>query len=436
MKPGNAIEVENLSKRYFVGRSIETRQTTWSKSLLRSLVGPAKRFRAAIQGKNVFAGDQELWSLRDVSFEVKEGAIVGIIGANGSGKSTLLKILSHITHPTSGVARIRGAVGSLLEVGTGFHPELTGRENIYMNGAVLGMSSRDINQVFDEIVTFSGVGDFLDTPVKRYSSGMRVRLAFSVAAHFKPEVLLVDEVLSVGDAEFQKRGLGKMSSVSQEGRTVLMVSHNLSAILSHCDWVIWLNKGQVMAIGEPQEVVSQYLLGTSLDSTSEEGEKHYSNIPPESPYPVELLAMRTLDDDGKLRSQFLSTRPITVEIEYKLKAPIPFLRVGFEMKESDDTCLFRTYHNDTDEIVEYDPHNPDQIYKVRGTIPANLLNKGTYHLDPLMVIHRGDWIVNEVRGLLIHVTYDVPNRNYVIKNRPGVIAPILDWQAVTERESV
>jgi lipopolysaccharide transport system ATP-binding protein len=427
MKPENAIEVEHLAKRYYVA-SRQADDATLAARVLQGLISPLNRARLALQRKSPFASDTAIWALNDLTFEVKKGEIVGIIGANGSGKSTLLKILSRITYPTQGVARIRGDVGSLLEVGTGFHPELTGRENIYMNGAVLGMPRDEITRVFDEIVDFSGIGPFLDTPVKRYSSGMRVRLAFSVAAHFKPEVLLVDEVLSVGDAEFQKRGLGKMSSVSKEGRTVLMVSHNLSAILSHCDWVMWLNKGNLVAIGEPQAVVARYLAESATDATVGEGEKRFSL--PESESGFTLLALRTLDAAGQPCAQFLSSAPITVELEFALRQPLPFLRVGFEVKTPDGIALFRAYHNDSVEIVDYDPTR--ESYRVRALLPPHLLNNGTYMIDPLAAIYRGDWLVRDARGLQIHIVFDVPNRDYVIGSRPGVIAPILDWQNVQE----
>jgi lipopolysaccharide transport system ATP-binding protein len=428
MKPDVAIEVEHLSKRYYVAGQGHSDPTLISR-VVRGLVSPLNRARLALQRKSPFASDTAIWALNDLSFEVKKGEIVGIIGSNGSGKSTLLKILSRITYPTQGVARIRGDVGSLLEVGTGFHPELTGRENIYMNGAVLGMPRSEITRVFDEIVAFSGIGPFLDTPVKRYSSGMRVRLAFSVAAHFKPQVLLVDEVLSVGDAEFQKRGLGKMSSVSKEGRTVLLVSHNLSAILSHCDWVMWLNKGNLVTIGEPQAVVARYLAESAADSTVGEGEKRFSL--PESRHGFTLLAMRTLDAAGQPCAQFLSSAPVFVEIEFALREPLPYLRVGLELTSPDGVSLFRAYHNDTAEIVSYDPAL--ETYRVRAVLPPHLLNNGTYLIDPLAAIHRGDWLLRDVRGLQIHVVFDVPNRDYVIGSRPGVIAPILDWQTVQEK---
>lgn len=433
MKPENAVEVENLWKRYFVGSAPVGNQQSLTKTILHNLMSPFQRLRWAWQGKSAFASDSEMWALQDVSFEVKKGDIIGIIGSNGSGKSTLLKILSRITYPTKGEVRLQGTVGSLLEVGTGFHPELTGRENIYMNGAVLGMSRDDINKRFDEIIAFSGIGKFLDTPVKRYSSGMRVRLGFSVAAHFNPEVLLVDEVLSVGDAEFQKRGLGKMASVAQQGRTVIMVSHNLSAILSHSRQVMWLQKGNLMAVGEPNQVVSTYLSENTGDAGVSEGEKLFSDLP-DTGHPFKLRAFRTLDQNGNVCSQFLTTAPVILEMEFELSLPIPFLRLGFEMKTSQETTIFRTYHNDRDETFQFNPDNLDHVYKIRAVLPSNLLNKGTYYIDPLVVIHRGDWLVNNRRGLAINMVFDIPNKEYVVKQRPGIIAPVFDWHTVEDKE--
>ena len=245
-----AIRVENLSKRYKIGvRRDDT--------LRDAIVNVFKRSNVkTLERSNV---DDTIWALRDVSFEVKRGEVVGIIGRNGAGKSTLLKILSRITEPTSGRAIINGRVGSLLEVGTGFHPELTGRENIYLNGAILGMTRAEIDRKFDEIVAFSEIEKFLETPVKRYSSGMYVRLAFAVAAHLEPEILLVDEVLAVGDAAFQKKCLGKMGDVAKEGRTVLFVSHNLIALRSLCPRAIWLERGKISDEGPSSDVVANYL---------------------------------------------------------------------------------------------------------------------------------------------------------------------------------
>jgi lipopolysaccharide transport system ATP-binding protein len=251
----NAVEVEGISKRYRVrgGNRREFRT-------IRDMITRAANYRI---GRQAVADDEIFWALRDVSFSIGQGEVVGIIGRNGAGKSTLLKILSRITEPTAGVARIRGRVGSLLEVGTGFHPELTGRENIYLNGAILGMRRAEIRAKFDEIVEFSGVSRFLDTPVKRFSSGMTVRLAFAVAAHLEPEILIVDEVLAVGDAAFQAKCLGKMSEVSHSGRTVLFVSHNLPAVGELCSRAIRILDGRVVGDGTPDEMIRAYLVENS-----------------------------------------------------------------------------------------------------------------------------------------------------------------------------
>jgi lipopolysaccharide transport system ATP-binding protein len=251
-----AVRVENLSKRYRIGGP-QARYKTLRESLVDMARAPARRLRRLGQPS---PEDETIWALKDVTFDVKKGDVVGIIGRNGAGKTTLLRILCRITEPTEGQAEIEGRVGSLLEVGTGFHPELTGRENIYLNGAILGMKRAEIDQRFDEIVAFSEIEKFLDTPVKRYSSGMYVRLAFSVAAHLEPEILLVDEVLAVGDAAFQKRCLGKMGDVASEGRTVLFVSHNMAAIESLCRRALTLDRGHLTMTGDPHDVVEAYLL--------------------------------------------------------------------------------------------------------------------------------------------------------------------------------
>ena len=250
-----AIRADNLSKMYRIGEK-QARYKTIRESAMETLGAPLRRLRQI--GKPV-PPQETIWALKDVSFEVKEGEVLGIIGRNGSGKSTLLKVLSRITEPTKGRAEIYGRVGSLLEVGTGFHPELTGRENIYLNGAILGMARAEIDRKFDEIVDFAEIEQFLDTPVKRYSSGMYVRLAFAVAAHMEPEILLVDEVLSVGDAQFQKKCMGKMGEVAKEGRTVLFVSHNMTAIESLCTRAFLLDDGLITMSGQTHEVVSSYL---------------------------------------------------------------------------------------------------------------------------------------------------------------------------------
>jgi lipopolysaccharide transport system ATP-binding protein len=250
-----AICVDKLSKRYRIGAR-QKREATLRKRLVNMLASPFEYLSASLRPPTE---DETLWALKDVSFEVQHGEVLGIIGRNGAGKSTLLKILSRITEPTSGTAALYGRVGSLLEVGTGFHPELTGRENVYMNGAILGMRRAEIDAKFDEIVDFAGVEKFIDTPVKRYSSGMYVRLGFAVAAHLEPEILIVDEVLAVGDAEFQKKCLGKMGEVAKGGRTVLFVSHNMASVSSLCTSVVFLDKGEVSSIGQSEAILQEYL---------------------------------------------------------------------------------------------------------------------------------------------------------------------------------
>jgi lipopolysaccharide transport system ATP-binding protein len=251
-----AIRVENLSKRYRIGQ--RERYYALRDILARALTAPFRLFSRNERQTAASNPSGYIWALKDVSFEVKEGEIVGIIGRNGAGKTTLLKILARITKPTKGYAEVRGRVGSLLEVGIGFHPELTGRENIYLSGAILGMTKQEIDRKFDEIVTFAGVEQFLDTPLKHYSTGMQMRLAFAVAAHLEPEILLVDEVLAVGDLEFQKKCLGKMEEVSRSGRTVLFVSHQMNQIRRLCERVIWLDGGQIVQEGPTAKVVAAY----------------------------------------------------------------------------------------------------------------------------------------------------------------------------------
>jgi lipopolysaccharide transport system ATP-binding protein len=257
------ISVENLSKRYLIGHESAQREryTALRDVIARETRNFVRKATDMLRGRQIVQGDEteEIWALRDVSFEVNRGDVMGIIGRNGAGKSTLLKVLSRITEPSEGRVRLRGRVGSLLEVGTGFHPELTGRENIYLNGAILGMTRAEIRRKFDEIVAFAEIEKFLDTPVKRYSSGMYVRLAFAVAAHLEPEILVIDEVLAVGDAQFQKKCLAKIGDVAGHGRTVLFVSHNTGAITSLCSSAIWLDRGSVQESGATSAVVGAYL---------------------------------------------------------------------------------------------------------------------------------------------------------------------------------
>jgi lipopolysaccharide transport system ATP-binding protein len=296
-----ALEVRNLGKAYKINRQSGGYKTL-QEELLNLVKTPFKKRASGLK--------QELfWALNDVTFDVKQGEVLGIIGRNGAGKSTLLKILSRITRPTTGYAEIRGRVGSLLEVGTGFHPELTGRENIFLNGAILGMTRRDIQRQFDEIVAFAEVEQFLDTPVKRYSSGMYMRLAFAVAAHLNPEILVIDEVLAVGDAEFQKKSLGKMSEVAKSGRTVLFVSHNMAAVEQLCNRAMLLRDGKVKFAGSLRETIGAYL-GETNDNFVK-----FTNAP------LKTATMSQIDDS------------IHLKVEYETQEPIDFPNLGFVIKD-------------------------------------------------------------------------------------------------------
>lgn len=321
------INVEGLGKKYFLIHQRREPYTALRDVISEKAKGLGRRLVRPFSGTpSPFSdtGIEEFWALRDVSFDVNPGDRVGIIGRNGAGKSTLLKILSRITEPTEGRIRLRGRVASLLEVGTGFHPELTGRENIFLNGAVLGMTKAEIRRKFDEIVEFAEVEKFLDTPVKRYSSGMYVRLAFAVAAHLEPEILVVDEVLAVGDAAFQRKCLGKMEDVaSQEGRTVLFVSHNMAAIQTLCRRAIWLNAGKVEQDGESEPVINaygkhlQHSNGITATLKSLDGN-------------IEVEQIHVMDRNGQTTSVVPPGSPITIEIRYHAKRPVhhPYIWIG------------------------------------------------------------------------------------------------------------
>ncbi len=319
MPPELAIQVAHMGKKYRIGALQNNRQML-VEALSEAVLWPVRAARSLARGENARSktSPRIIWALRDVSFEVPRGEVVGIIGPNGAGKSTLLKVLTRITHPDEGYARIRGRVGSLLEVGTGFHAELTGRENIYLNGAILGMHRHEIERKFDEIVAFSGVERFIDTPVKRYSSGMYLRLAFSVAAHLETDILLVDEVLAVGDAEFQKKCLGKMSSVAHEGRTVLFVGHNMAAVQHLCHSAIWLEQGHIRQRGPVEDVVRAYL--SELDTES-----------PNTRFPLMNAQYGVGFADCRVHlaeSPTANTRTLRVELSVLAEQDIPRIGIG------------------------------------------------------------------------------------------------------------
>ena len=357
-----AIEVRDLGKRYRLGSS----PTLGYKTLRESLTLRKKQERVS---------NETLWALRNVSFDVGQGQVLGIIGRNGAGKSTLLKLLSRVTDPTEGEAIIRGRVGSLLEVGTGFHPELTGGENIYLNGAILGMHRAEIERKFDEIVQFAEVEKFINTPVKRYSSGMYLRLAFAVAAHLEPEILVVDEVLAVGDAEFQRKCLGKMGDVAKEGRTVLFVSHNMSAILRLTEETIVIDKGQLAMRAPTPEAVDYYL--SRGYATESERVWDADEIPP-SAAPFVPLSVRVVNAAGTVVDPIRSIEENAIEIRYKLTAPITGLRVGIYLMSTRGEFVFTSFDTDDAEKFEKTAVRQAGTYVSRAVIPANFLNEGRY----------------------------------------------------------
>jgi lipopolysaccharide transport system ATP-binding protein len=381
-----AIIVEALSKCYRIGAR-EEGYKTFRETMIDVLSAPIRNFKR-LRGLTKFeqnspswstlaaenGSSDVIWALRDVSFEVEEGIVLGIIGRNGAGKSTLLKILSRITDPSRGDVKIYGRVSSLLEVGTGFHPELTGRENIYLNGAILGMRKSEIHRKFNEIVDFAEIEKFIDTPVKRYSSGMYVRLAFAVAAHLDPEVLLIDEVLAVGDAQFQKKCLGKMKDVSTRGRTVLFISHNMRAVQHLCNRAIWLNEGMTMADGTSQSVIEKYLRCTLQAEEVSDIPALIASLPPD---PVFRLQKINICQEGELTNRVVNGNAVEIEIQYEVAHETSGLRIFFDLCDNEDNILIRSFHDDdADEI----PITKPGQYLCRANIPANLLSPTTYHL--------------------------------------------------------
>jgi lipopolysaccharide transport system ATP-binding protein len=356
------IRVEKVSKRYWIDRP-QDRATHLREALTNLIREPFKRFSRPWRKSS---RPEEFWAIRDVSFEVERGEVLGIIGSNGAGKSTLLRIISRITAPTAGRAGVRGRIGSLLEVGTGFHPELTGRQNIYLNGTILGMRKREIDRKFDEIVDFAGVDAFIETPVKRYSSGMYVRLAFAVAAHLETEIMLVDEVLAVGDADFQRKCLGKISDVARSGRTVLFVSHNMAAVQRLCTSAMWLERGRIADAGNPRTVASAYLTDAKRSAFAA-GKLTGAS---------QLLAADVKDTSGMALSGVFSTEPFVVHLRYVLPEDSPGTRVGIGVLSAEGTPLFTS--NAIDAALEV-PNRAGE-YEARVTVPGNVLLAGQFQL--------------------------------------------------------
>jgi len=372
-------------------------------------------------------GDSDyVWALRDINFEVQQGDVLGIIGKNGAGKSTLLKILSKVTAPTTGTIKAKGRIASLLEVGTGFHPEMTGRENIFMNGAIMGMSKAEIRRKLDEIVDFSGVERYLDTPVKRYSSGMTVRLGFAIAAHLEPEILVVDEVLAVGDAEFQKKAIGKMQDISKgEGRTVLFVSHNMAAVNDLCTSAIILSNGSISNSGNVKEIIDLYL--TSVNNI--DLYREWSNLEkaPGNKF-VKIRRMYTVNSIRTKVQYSLTADSIGIFIEYEVLQNTPFFTHGINVFTSTDIHLFSSHDSNTynkDTIIQ------KGIYNTIVWIPNNLLQSGDYLVSvAFMTYNPFKVLFNEENLLRIHVIDTINNTarpENVNENIPGLIRPKLLW---------
>jgi len=397
-----AIKVENLSKRYRIGFEKQARDTL-AEVITDWVTSPIRNFRRL---KKLTQFDQEnqeaediLWALKDVSFEIYPGEVIGVIGKNGAGKSTLLKILSRITYPTHGIVELNGRVSSLLEVGTGFHQELTGRENVYLNGTILGMTRNEIDRKFDEIVEFSGISKFIDTPVKFYSSGMGVRLAFSVAAHLEPEILLIDEVLSVGDAAFQKKSLGKMEEVSKAGRTVLFVSHNMGAVRALCSRGLLLEGGILVLDDDVDKVINTYL---SSKDVSTAGRLGWSAA--EAPQDKELIlfGIELVSETGEVKTTFQIDEGFEIRVHYEILEEVRNLRLYLRFKTTLGETVFATYE---DSQIQQGFNRKPGHYTAICKIPPNILNNLTYR---------------------INIGFDSPGYKVLIPNREYLEVDIVD----------
>jgi len=422
-----ALSVQNLSKSFNIAH--ERNGLGGYRTLHDELITLPRRLLKAFSGNGRFVSNI-FWALKDVSFEIRKGEVVGIIGANGAGKSTLLKILNRITEPTHGGADIYGRVGALLEVGTGFHPELTGRENIFLNGAVLGMTRAEIRQKFDDIVAFAEIEKFLDTPVKRYSSGMSVRLAFAVAAHLEPEILLIDEVLAVGDAQFQKKSLAKMEEVAaKEGRTVIFVSHSMPTVSRLCPRAIWLRGGRIVADGPSEDVIEQY---SNLAALNRDRMIWPDGICNAGVTELQVMSIALCDKSHRRSVDFDYSDPISLEIEYAVHEHLPFCRIGFLVHAMDGTPVFEIY--DIDEDMNRGRCQPGS-YVMRCELQGDLLKPGRYSLS----LNAGvPGLKNLVRldGVLQFAVHDhgTPGAGMNLP-RLGVIRPRATWTRKTLSET-
>jgi len=413
-----AIRVVDLGKRYAIGE--RARYIALRDILSNAIKAPARLFRS-----NHISADQqlkELWALRHVSFEVQKGEVLGLIGRNGAGKTTLLKILSRVTRPAAGFAEIHGRMGTLLEVGTGFHPELTGRENVFLSGAILGMSKREIGRKFDEMVAFAEVEKFIDTPLKHYSTGMQMRLAFAVAAHLEPEILLVDEVLAVGDAAFQKKCLGKMGNVSRQGRTIIFVSHNMTALRSLCSRVLWLDAGRVVETGGASDVIDCYLqknTAANLESLWE------SELTAPGDHRVRLRSVRVIPRADPPDHITVHT-PLRIEFIYWNYLPGAVLNVSMFLNNLEEVCVFNI-------MSDFAPR-PAGLIRHTVELPADLLNTGSYYVNMLIVKDTSIVILRQDSVVAFEVTEGKVLGNWYGRV-PGAVRPKLKWTSEATKGS-
>lgn len=421
-----AITVKGVSKRYRIGL-VESEQKTFAGQLVDMVKAPFTNLKK-LRSLSRFKEEDEsiFWALKDVSFEVQEGEVLGIIGHNGAGKSTLLKILSRITEPTTGEITIRGRVSSLLEVGTGFHPDLTGRENIYMNGTILGMRKKEIDSKLDEIIAFSGVSKYIDTPVKRYSSGMKVRLAFSVAAHLEPEVLIIDEVLAVGDAEFQAKCLGKMKDVAEQGRTVLFVSHNMTAVKSLCKSILVLKDGQTSFIGDVTTGVGKYLgYGEGQEIVSERyfDEKESVN----DHFQLKYIGFKPLSNDG-IFSAITRGDEIHFICKFQSKQRGEFIDISVQFVDSNNQVCFVITSIDDHDLNRHDLN--DGLSVMSFVIPSHFLNTGKVSLNVLFIKNKKDLIFRLDHILSTQVLDSKVDLGGWMGRTPGALRPKFNWSVV------
>lgn len=426
-----AIKVENLSKEYRLGvighETLKKGLQIWM-ARIRSKRDSKKRINAIVDTTKSQVEGNIFWALRGLNFEVQKGDVLGIIGKNGAGKSTLLKIITRITAPTNGKIQIKGSIASLLEVGTGFHPELTGRENIFLNGAILGMTKREISCKIDEIIKFSGVEHHIDTPVKRYSSGMYVRLAFAVAGHLEPDILIVDEVLAVGDVAFQKKCIGKMASISKEGRTIIFVSHNLGAIRSLCPITLLLSKGEIKYIGPTEKAIQIYLSESSVEGLEKDQRGHieWSDDVAPGGQKMRFSAVRLFQNlDIEEQVTFDAKLPIMIEIRFNTFQKLRGIRIAITLQTQEGVTAFvsSNEHNQKGkQILE------EGIHTIHCKIPPRLLNMGTYILKIGADIPNVEILVEPVDILSFEIALPGNHGRMGRKMKwPGVVAPTLNW---------